>query len=146
MVPAKKNSSVFEQVFANLTTNDMVALFSAMALALFVLGHLIWFVETRSIGGAFPKTYAQGISDGLWWGAVTMTTVGYGDVVPKSLCGRFIGFFWILVGVAMSGILIGLISNAFTSSSGPYAMFKDMRFCTVHNFFEEYVAKHGLPD
>ena len=124
-------------------------LFSSVALILFVLGHLIWWVETRRKGteSDFAESYSQGITDGLWWGAVTMTTVGYGDFVPKSFCGRVIGFFWMLVGVAVSGILIGLITDSFSGTS-TYILanivkpeqLEDMRMCTVPGFFEEFAA------
>ena len=30
------------------------------------------------------------VADGLWWSAVTMTTVGYGDKVPRSRIGKFL--------------------------------------------------------
>ena len=150
-MPAEKAPSVIQQVMANLTSEEMVTLFSVVALILFVLGHLIWAVETRHSGADFAKPYSQGISDGLWWGAVTMTTVGYGDFAPKTLCGRIIGFFWMLVGVAVSGLLIGLITDAFSGNSAYTVVdikdmgeMKDVQICTIPGFTEDFAGRYGL--
>ncbi|MBK8973926.1 MAG: potassium channel family protein [Hahellaceae bacterium] len=43
--------------------------------------------------------------DGIWWAWVTVTTVGYGDVVPSSLEGRLFGSFLILVGVCLLSLI-----------------------------------------
>src|SRR5260370_1420191 len=39
----------------------------------------------------------RGIGSGLWWSAVTMTTVGYGDLAPRSLAGRLLAIAWMFV-------------------------------------------------
>lgn len=44
-------------------------------------------------------------ADGIWWSLVTVTTVGYGDVVPDSTSGRLLGSVLIVVGVALVAIL-----------------------------------------
>ena len=50
-------------------------------------------------------------SDALWYGLVTLTTVGYGDFFPVSGPGRIIGIFFILGSLGILGYLIGEISN-----------------------------------
>lgn len=52
--------------------------------------------------------------DALWWVWVTMTTVGYGDLVPVTNSGRLIGFILMTAGVAMVGVLTGYLANAFS--------------------------------
>ena len=52
-------------------------------------------------------------SDALWWGYVTITTVGYGDQFPVTLPGRIIGIFLLTAGVALFSVFTGFIANAF---------------------------------
>ena len=53
----------------------------------------------------------QSFADALWWAVVTITTVGYGDMVPVTAAGRAIGFVLMIGGVAFfSGITANLAS------------------------------------
>lgn len=50
------------------------------------------------------------IWDGMWWAWVTVSTVGYGDIVPHSTAGRVFGAFLILLGVVMVSLLTANLS------------------------------------
>ena len=53
------------------------------------------------------------IPEAMWWGIVTLTTVGYGDVTPITLWGRIAGGLTAVMGLCMFAIPIGIIASAF---------------------------------
>lgn len=57
----------------------------------------------------------EGPVDAIWWSFVTLTTVGYGDMVPKTIEGRVIGVFLMIAGVGLFGTLSGFVASWFLS-------------------------------
>jgi voltage-gated potassium channel len=55
--------------------------------------------------------------DSVWWAVVTLTTVGYGDIVPKTSAGRLTGVAIMVTGVAVLGVLAGSLSSFFRIGS-----------------------------
>ncbi len=55
----------------------------------------------------------QTVGDGLWWGAVTITTVGYGDVAPVTPLGRGLALALMLVGIASFGVVTASVAAYF---------------------------------
>jgi voltage-gated potassium channel len=53
------------------------------------------------------------VGDALWWGIVTLTTVGYGDIVPKTTAGRLCGVAIMITGIAVLGVLAGSLASLF---------------------------------
>lgn len=47
----------------------------------------------------------QSFFDALWWSAATITTVGYGDIVPVTLVGRAVGVLCMALGITMFGLV-----------------------------------------
>ena len=76
-----------------------------------IFGSLIWFAE-RWKNKDFSKTY-NGIFTGLWFAVVTVTTVGYGDIAPRSAIGKMLSMAWMVCGIVLTAILTSTITNAF---------------------------------
>ena len=75
-------------------------------------GAAVWLFERRRNGGTFGTRPVEGLGNGVWWAAVTMTTVGYGDKAPRTLGGRAVAIVWMLTSI----IFISSFTAAITTS------------------------------
>jgi voltage-gated potassium channel Kch len=57
------------------------------------------------------------IGSGLWWAVQTVTTVGYGDVIPVSLAGRLVAALVMLLGIGFLTVITASITSTFVSRS-----------------------------
>jgi voltage-gated potassium channel len=73
-----------------------------------ISGVLIHFTDRQT----FPN-----IGDGLWWAIQTVTTVGYGDLVPASTTGRLMAAFVMVVGIGFLTVITAAITSAFVESA-----------------------------
>jgi len=53
----------------------------------------------------------------LWWAVVTLTTTGYGDVVPQSNLGHLLGAMVMICGIATFGLWTGILATGFAAES-----------------------------
>uniref|UniRef100_A0A3Q3IV69 Potassium voltage-gated channel, KQT-like subfamily, member 2a n=1 Tax=Monopterus albus TaxID=43700 RepID=A0A3Q3IV69_MONAL len=76
-------------------------------LCLILASFLVYSVE-KETNQEF-ETYA----DALWWGLITLTTIGYGDKVPKSWYGRLLAATFSMIGVAFFALPAGILGSGF---------------------------------
>ena len=55
------------------------------------------------------------IWDGMWWATQTVTTVGYGDIVPEQAGSQVIGAVLMIAGLSFFAVITGVITSAFVT-------------------------------
>jgi polar amino acid transport system substrate-binding protein len=97
---------------------------------LVLIGALMWVFERKRRLAANPHERAvTSLSDGIYWAAVTMTTVGYGDVTPLTPVGRFIAVIWMLGSLTLISLLTTSLVARMTAdavTSAPIAQTSDL--------------------
>lgn len=78
-------------------------------LAMILFSTVVYFVESSS----GPGNKFDSIPAAFWWSVVTMTTVGYGDVVPRTVLGKIVGFVCAITGVLCIALPVPSIVNNF---------------------------------
>jgi ABC-type amino acid transport substrate-binding protein len=84
----------------------------ALVLVWLTAGAIVWLFERGDSRQMFGGGALKGLGNGIWWAAVTMTTVGYGDKAPRTLGGRTVAMVWMLASI----ILISSFTAAITTS------------------------------
>ncbi len=100
-------SQVFKDALDMLASPYILTVLGFCILAAITAGHIIWLTERQS-NPEFPTAYLPGVATGVWWAIVTLSSVGYGDKVPRTKFGRFTGVLFILLG---SCLMAGFIST-----------------------------------
>jgi Ion channel. len=108
----------------------------ASVLAVF-FGIFVWFLE-HFRNKDFPKSFWRGSLTSLWWSMVSMTTVGYGDVVPKSVAGRFIGIIWLFVGLMIGCVMTATMTDV-VSGAGNFKIYGET-VSVLSDSYEEKIA------
>ena len=89
--------------------NEFVAFVVVFCFLLYFLGMGTYLAERE----VQPEHFAS-ILDGLWFGVETLTTVGYGDIVPVTPMGKLFSGCIMFLGIALIAIPTGLITSAIT--------------------------------
>jgi len=77
---------------------------------LLLFSFLVWQIEAKGSGNI------QSFDDALWWSVTTVTTVGYGDVVPSTPEARVLASFLMIIGVMFLAFLTAKIASIFIHS------------------------------
>ena len=101
-----KAANRLKRAFAEVKQEVMVFGFFSLAL-IYLSAVAIYYFEHE----AQPEVFVS-VFDGIWWAVVTLTTVGYGDIVPITLGGKIFTFFVLMIGLGMIAIPSGLVASA----------------------------------
>ncbi len=107
-----------------------------LLLIIFLFGLIGWYFE-RKEDQQFRKGY-RGIWDGVWWSAVTLTTVGYGDKTPKTRMGKIAALVLMFGGLLFISGLTASIASSLTvtqlnSNPDGFHAFKERSIGTIKN-------------
>jgi len=86
----------------------MGAVILIVFIMLIVSSSLIYLAES----GAQPENF-RSIPAAMWWAMATLTTVGYGDVVPVTVPGKIIGAFVMVTGIGIFVLWTGIFASSF---------------------------------
>ena len=92
---------------------DLLSLLFLLLVLLVVSSTLMYFLEHE----AQPQTFSS-IPATMWWGIITLTTIGYGDMTPATGTGRLLGGVIAIAGIAMFALPAGLLGAAFVEELG----------------------------
>jgi voltage-gated potassium channel len=81
--------------------------------AFWVIAVVVFGVVERLVD---PKTF-HSVWLGMWWAVETVTTVGYGDIVPNQTAGKVIAAFLMLGGLSLIAVVTAAITSGFVSRS-----------------------------
>ena len=105
-------SSALEDLFSAIhhERSSFAAASYLFILALFFASSLMYVAENS----VQPDKFSS-IPETMWWGLITLTTVGYGDVSPVTPLGKIIGAFTAIMGVCTVALLTGIVASAFAN-------------------------------
>ncbi|XP_039617842.1 potassium voltage-gated channel subfamily C member 2 isoform X2 [Polypterus senegalus] len=99
------------------STNEFLLLIIFLALGVLIFATMIYYAERIGASPSDPTashhTQFKNIPIGFWWAVVTMTTLGYGDMYPKTWSGMVVGALCALAGVLTIAMPVPVIVNNF---------------------------------
>lgn len=95
---------------------------AALTIAVFwAVGVVVFGIVERLVD---PHTF-ENVWLGMWWGVQTVTTVGYGDVVPGNTVGKVLATLLMFGGLSLFAVITGAITSAFVAQAQGKVVGKD---------------------
>jgi voltage-gated potassium channel len=117
MLKLVRHSTTFGLLFAVLREErqSVSALLFVLLLTVTIAGSLMFMLENETQ----PQVFTS-IPIAMWWAIETLTTVGYGDIVPMTAAGRIVGGVVSIVGIGTLALFSGLITVGFLDQLRAY--------------------------
>ncbi len=87
-----------------------IFLFSVICIVV-ILGTMMYVVEG-------PQNGFTSVFQSIYWAIITITTVGYGDIVPQTVLGKFISSFTMIIGYAIIAVPTGIVTVEMSRATG----------------------------
>ena len=113
-----------------LESGPLLSVLVIFLMVLFVASVAMHFLESAGQPAAFGSVPAA-----MWWAVVTLTTVGYGDVVPISPLGRLVAAFVMICGLGVFGLWTGILATGFAAETRRDNFLKTWESVTKVPFF-----------
>ncbi|MGB5703346.1 MAG: transporter substrate-binding domain-containing protein [Polyangiales bacterium] len=150
VVPAQKTGQDWVRVARRFFSVAFLQVIGLLILLWLIAGVAVWLFEGRRNREMFGGGPAKGVAQGIWWAAVTMTTVGYGDLAPKTAGGRIVGVVWMFAAIISISGFTAAISSSLTVGelSGKVRGMHDLAAARVgtvaESSAEAYLMKKGI--
>lgn len=118
-----ESMQAFNRVFQK-KKEDLVISFTATMILLLVASSTMYFVESE----AQPEQFTS-IPQSLWWGVVTLTTVGYGDVHPITPLGQVIGAIVAVLGIGLFALPASILASGFIEEAKTSDKTSEKQYC-----------------
>uniref|UniRef100_A0AAF5PV09 BTB domain-containing protein n=5 Tax=Wuchereria bancrofti TaxID=6293 RepID=A0AAF5PV09_WUCBA len=92
------------------SAKELMLLVFFLVLGIVIFASLVYYAERVEVN---PENQFQSIPLGLWWAIVTMTTIGYGDMTPRTYLGRIVGSVCAVAGVLTIALPVPVIVSNF---------------------------------
>jgi polar amino acid transport system substrate-binding protein len=148
---SRETVSQIEVFVSNLFSLEFLRTILFLIVMIFLFGISMWLIESRTENRIEFRTGFKGILDGIWWAAVTMATVGYGDKTPKTIFGRIVAIVWMFSAVVIISSFTATITTALTVNrlEANIESADDLRHLkrlgtVTHSSSEDYLINHNI--
>jgi len=111
-----RETTFWDKIKPFLSTTFIYAVLGLLII-LTIVGFLFWALEGRKFPDDYGKGPIKGTASGVWLAVVTMTTVGYGDLAPRTPQGRFLLGSWMVISLILATSFVAGIATTFSQSS-----------------------------
>lgn len=108
-----KDTTRWRDFLTNFFSINFLKAVLLLFLVIFIFGFITWLFERKHNPEEFERGW-KGLWSGVWWSAVTMTTVGYGDKSPRSPGGRIVALVWMFTAIIIISGFTAAIASALT--------------------------------
>ena len=149
-VPAEGTGSRWMSVVEKIFSTDILMAVGLLLLMCLTAGIIVCIFERRRNREMFGEGAVKAIGHGIWWSIVTMTSVGYGDKIPKTIGGRVVAIIWMLFSIVFIASFTARITASLTVGElqGKVRGLNDLYRARVGSISQSeasiFLANHGI--